>query len=159
MELTKEFSEDQYGFALQSWSFLDLTGLTPQFTSLFGDIFFEAPDRSWWYLDLTEGSLLPEWSTASEMVDELQTERGQDQYLLGGIATAAANAGLELGPTEVYDFILSPVMGGRVHVNNLLVTEFSIAASIAGQMHADLRRRLIESAPEADPASSDPHNL
>lgn len=38
MELTKQFSEPQYARALESWTWLDLDGKAPRFTSLFGDV-------------------------------------------------------------------------------------------------------------------------
>lgn len=141
MELTKEFSTEQYAFALESWSFLDFSGLTPHFTSLFGDIFFQAPDGSWWYLDLVGGTLLPEWPNAQEMVEELQTERGQDQYLLGTIALAAANNGLALGQAQVYDFLQSPLQGGRIEMENVIVADFITAVNLIGTLHAEIQAR------------------
>lgn len=141
MELTKEFSPEQYEFALESWTFLDFSGLTPRFTSLFGDVFFEAPDASWWYLDLVGGTLLPEWPNAQEMVDELQTERGQDQYLLGTIALAAAGNGLVLGETQVYDFLQSPLSGGRIETQNVILADFITAVNLIGTLHAEIQAR------------------
>ncbi|MCM0673191.1 hypothetical protein NCC78_00370 [Micromonospora phytophila] len=44
MELTKQFSEQQYARALESWTWLDLDGKAPRFTSLFGDVFLESAD-------------------------------------------------------------------------------------------------------------------
>ncbi|WP_433650977.1 hypothetical protein ACQP2C_32125 [Micromonospora zamorensis] len=44
MELTKQFSEQQYARALESWAWLDLAGKAPRFTSLFGDVFLESAD-------------------------------------------------------------------------------------------------------------------
>lgn len=141
MELTKEFSPEQYEFALESWTFLDFTGLTPHFTSLFGDVFFQAPDASWWYLDLVGGTLLPEWPDAQEMVDELQTERGQDQYLLGTIALAAAADGLVPAETQVYDFLESPLAGGRIETQNVILADFITAVNLIGTLHAEIQAR------------------
>jgi hypothetical protein len=150
VELTKDFTLEQYEFALQSWTFVDFTGLTPQFTSLFGDIFLEAPDGSWWYLDMVDGTLLPEWATANDLVEELQTERGQDQYLLGGIAVAAANAGMILGETQVYDFIESPLMGGRIAVANLVMTDFILAVNLIGVLHVERLTRMDAGDPDEE---------
>lgn len=141
MELTKEFTPEQYEFALESWSFLDFTGMTPQFTSLFGDLFFEAPDSTWWYLDLIDGTLTPEWATARDMVDELQTDSGQDQYLLGGVALAVARTGLVPGPAEIYDFEHSPLLGGRVEVHNVVLADFITAVNLIGVLHKERAER------------------
>lgn len=150
MELTKEFSPEQYEFALESWTFLDFTGLTPHFTSLFGDIFFQAPDESWWYLDLVGGTLLPEWPNAVEMVEELQTERGQDQYLLGTIALAAANDGLVPAETQVYDFLHSPLQGGRIETQNVILADFISAVNLIGTLHAEIQARMADDDADTD---------
>lgn len=141
MELTKEFSPEQYEFALESWTFLDFTGLTPHFTSLFGDIFFQAPDQTWWYLDLVVGSLLPEWASAREMVEDLQTDAGQDRYLLAPIALAAERAGIVPGETQIYDFALSPMEGGRVEVQNIVLADFITAVNLIGVLHREIHER------------------
>lgn len=161
MELTKEFSPEQYEFALDSWTFLDFTGLTPHFTSLFGDVFFQAPDGSWWYLDMVGGSLLPEWPSAQEMVEELQTDGGMDQYLLGTIALAAAKDGLILAETQIYDFLVSPLQGGRIETQNVIVADFITAVNLIGTLHAEIRAREADGDEDADaivdalPESSD----
>jgi hypothetical protein len=49
MELTKQFGEEQYAAALESWSWLDLQGKTPRFASLFGNVFLEDADGAWWF--------------------------------------------------------------------------------------------------------------
>jgi hypothetical protein len=42
--LTKTLAADQYAQGLESWRWLDLTGKTPLFASLFGDVFFESDE-------------------------------------------------------------------------------------------------------------------
>src|SRR3954454_12153901 len=143
MELTKDFDEEEFGLALASWTFVDLTGLKPEFASVFGDVFLAAPDGTWWYLDRTAGTLRPEWANAQEMVDELQTDAGQDMYLLAPVALAAARGGLELGPGQVYDWVEEPALGGRVDLGNIQVSEFAVAMAVAGQIHADQHVRWI----------------
>lgn len=53
MDLTKQFGDDQYVRALDSWSWLDLHGEIPRFASLFGDVFLEDEVGAWWFLDTT----------------------------------------------------------------------------------------------------------
>jgi hypothetical protein len=55
MELTKAFDSTEYDEALASWTWLDLTGKRPLFTSLFGDVFFDANDGCW-LLDVVSGA-------------------------------------------------------------------------------------------------------
>lgn len=143
MELTKDFDDEAFGLALASWTFVDLSGLTPKFASLFGDVFLSSPDGTWWYLDRTAGSLLPEWASAQEMVDELQTEEGQDRYLLATLALAAGREGYELAENEVFDWVDEPAEGGRVDLGNIQVTEFAVAMAVAGQIHAEAQLHAI----------------
>jgi hypothetical protein len=140
MELTKQFSDEQYAKALESWSWLDLQGKTPRFTSLFGNVFLEDQTGAWWFLDTFEGELVPAWPSRAELVAELQTEEGQDHYLLGVLAQAAFHRrGLSLQPDEVYAYAPPPVITGSFAVDEIQVFKFSVAINIAGQLHQQIR--------------------
>jgi len=138
VQLTRNFTPEQYAEATESWGWLDLAGKTPIFTSPFGDIFFQAADGFWW-LDTLEGTLTRPWQTADELSAALNSAEGQDLYLLGALAVAAERAGLVAGPDEVYDFTISPTLGGSIDVSNVSVTDFVVGVNIAGQLHDQLR--------------------
>ncbi|BCY11888.1 DUF1851 domain-containing protein [Actinoplanes sp. L3-i22] len=136
MELTKQFSADQYANALAAWSWLDLDGKTPRFTSLFGDVFLEDRRGGWWLLDTFEGALVPQWPDAASMTAELDTDDGQDRYLLGGLALGAFHRrGLELGPDDVYAWAPPPMITGSFAVDEIQVFQFVVVLTIMGQMH------------------------
>jgi hypothetical protein len=138
MQLMKTFSAEQFDNALESWSFLDLDGKTPAFASLFGDVFLHSPD-GWWFLDTLDGTLRRVWDTHEELEDELNTEDGQDRYLLGGLAIAAHERGVTLGDDEVYDFMPPPILGGDLIVDNIVAQNFIVAINLAGQIHGQVR--------------------
>lgn len=69
----------------------------------------------------------------------LESEEGQDRYLLAGLALAAECAGQHLGPDDVYSFRIPPVLGGLVDVSNVEVMSFTVAASINGQIHRQVK--------------------
>jgi hypothetical protein len=52
---------------------------------------------------------------------------------------AAERAGLVPGPDQVYDFRISPVLGGPIEVSNIGVIDFVVGVNIAGQLHDQLR--------------------
>lgn len=131
--LTKSFSEADFDRALESWSWLDLQNKTPIFTSLFGDVFFASPD-GFWFLDSLEGTLTRSWSSRDEIQADLDSESGQDQYLLGGLAMAVEQGGIRLGPSQIYDFVIPPKLGGSFSVENVAAAEFVVAMNIAGQL-------------------------
>ncbi|GAB2609429.1 hypothetical protein Aab01nite_23340 [Paractinoplanes abujensis] len=140
MELTKQFSGEQYVAALESWSWLDLHGKSPRFTSLFGDVFLEDENGAWWFLSTLTGELHPGWPDGAALAAELDTEAGQDEYLLGALAMAAFHRrGLTLGDDDVYAYVPPPVVTGKFDVDLIQVFKFSVAVNMAGQLHQQLR--------------------
>jgi hypothetical protein len=140
VELTKKFSDDQYAVALESWSWLDLRGKTPRFTSLFGDLFLEDDEGAWWFLDTFEGELVRGWPSRADLIAELETEEGQDRYLLGALAMAAFHRrGLNLDSDQVYAYAPPPIVTGRFDVDEIQVFLFSVVVNLAGQLHQQLR--------------------
>ena len=138
MELTKNFEDAQYSEALESWSGVDLSGKSPAFTSLFGDVFLSSED-GYWFLDVVTGKLARPWATREAMDADLALPEAQERYLLASVAATAAERGMRLEAAEVYDFVHSPSLGGAVRVDNLRPTDFVVAVNIAGQIHAQIR--------------------
>ena len=101
-------------------------------------MFFQAADGFWW-LDTLEGTLERPWATADELRDELNTEDGQDQYLLAGLVFGAANQGVVPGPDQVYSFTHPPQLGGEITLDNVEVLDFVVSLNILGQIHRQIR--------------------
>jgi len=140
MELTKKFTDRDYERALESWEWLDLTGLSPQFTSLFGDVFLVGPDGGWWFLDTFEGEVGKVWDDAAALTATLETDQGQDRYLMGGLAFAARERrGLVLQDDEVYAYAPPPVISGSFDVEDIKVFKFFVVVNMAGQIHQKVR--------------------
>ena len=139
MDLTKTFTAEEFARALESWSWLDLQGAVPQFTSVFGDVFLESSDGSWWLLDTIQGTLTREWANATELAGALRAESGQDRYLLGPLAEAAHSRGVVLEADQVYVFMPPPVLGGGFAVENIEPLSFVVAVNLSGQLHRQLR--------------------
>ena len=138
MQLTLTFTEEQYARALESWAWIGLEGKIPRFTSLFGDVFFEADD-GWWFLSTLEGTLERRWSTLDELKAVLATEDGADEFLLAGLAIGAAERGPERGEGQVWDFVPPPILGGEITVESLKAFDFVIALHLGGQLHGQVR--------------------
>jgi hypothetical protein len=138
MQLTKQFTMEQYAQTLDSWLWLDgLDRLTPSFTSLFGDVFLTAADGAWWFLDTMGGTLTREWPDRDALVAALDTEEGQDRYLLGGLAFGAGlRRGLPLPDDHVYAWTPPPMITGSFDVDAITTFPFIVAVHVAGQIHA-----------------------
>jgi hypothetical protein len=134
VELIRRFPPARYAAALESWSFLDIAGKSPLFTSPFGDVFFQASD-GFFLLDVLAGELRRPWSNQDDLSAELNSRAGQDEYLMISLASEAERSGLQPGEGEVYSFRVPPVLGGNADVSNIEVTDFVVTLDIAGQIH------------------------
>lgn len=131
------FPAEVFTRALQSWEWIGIGTREPLFTSLFGDVFFRAPDGIW-LLDILEGTLTRPWDSAEELKAVVDTPDGADRYLLAGLAMAAYQAGIVLGHDDVFGFRVSPVLGGEFEVANLEAASFEVMLDFLGQIHEQL---------------------
>lgn len=139
MQLIRRFPADLLARALQDWQWLiGLAGKTPIVTSAFGDVFLQGEDGVW-FLDTLEGSLSREWESAIALQQQLNTDEGQDRFLLGGLVEAASRSGLAPGDGQILSFTIAPVLGGQIDVTNVEVTDLVVALSIAGQLHRQVK--------------------
>lgn len=127
-----------YSSALESWTFVNLSGKTPLFTSPFGDIFLRDA-AGIWFLDTVAGELINPWATEHDLKIELNTPVGQDNYLMIGLADEASATGLEPSPSQVYSFRIPPILGGAVSLENVEVSDFVVNINLVGQIHAQTR--------------------
>ncbi|MBF9129190.1 hypothetical protein I0C86_09400 [Plantactinospora sp. S1510] len=140
MDLTKQFSEQRYARALESWTWLDLDGKAPRFTSLFGDVFLESADGAWWFLNTFEGHLVRGWNARADLAAELDTGAGQDRYLLASLATAAYHRrGLRLDANQIYAYAPPPIVTGSFAVDEIQMFDFVAVVNTVGQIHEQLR--------------------
>jgi hypothetical protein len=137
MLLTKTFSADEYAQALEAWRWVGVEGKTPVLTSLFGDVFLQDA-AGYWFLDTLEGSLTLTWSNRDEVQAALESEEGQDNYLMGAFAVNRDRAGMTLGPSDVYAFSVPPRLGGPVDVDNVTVMPFVVNMHLLGQIHEQI---------------------
>jgi hypothetical protein len=136
--LTKTFDAEEYDRGLASWTWLDFKGKVPVFASLFADVFFQDPD-GYWYLSWIDGTLTKIARSRDELQSILDSEEGQDQYLLGSLAMAAERRGLLLGDEDAYVYAPHPAFGGGFGVERIIVMSFALALNLTGQLHDQLR--------------------
>jgi hypothetical protein len=137
METTRSFASNQYADGLESWSFLNLRGKVPLFTSAFGDVFFSARNGVW-FLDTVDGTLERVCKRESDLHGLLGSSAGKDKYLWTELVAAAESAGIVPQGDEVLDFTRPPALGGLLSVRNIGVMDFVVKLNIAGQIHAQI---------------------
>lgn len=138
MQMLRTFSREAFEFGLASWRWLGISGKTPRFTTLFGDVFLESLE-GWWFLDTVEGTLELRWTTAVDMYAELETPEGRATYLLDDLVREATRRGLRLAPDEVYAFQPHPATGGEMSIEYVTMVRFALAVGWSGQVHEQLR--------------------
>jgi len=138
VELIRVFTSEQFSHALESWDWIGIGDREPLFTSPFGDVFFRSDDGIWW-LDVLEGSLSRPWSDPETLRSDLDTEAGQDRYLLAGLAIGAEQRGVVATGHEVLGFAVAPIIGGPVTVDNIETIDFALSLNILGQIHRQVR--------------------
>ena len=138
MNLTRTFPADQYASAFEAWSWLDLRGKQPLFSSLFGDVCFDSSDGLWW-LDTLEGTLTQPWESREQARVVLSSEEGRDLYLLEGLVMGALRRGVRPGPEQIYVFVVPPILGGQIDADQLDVIDFVVGLHITGQLHEQVK--------------------
>lgn len=136
--LIKSVSIDNANELLKTWLWLVDEGTTVLFASLFGDLFLRYPDQSVQWLDTGIGDLTQLAPNSEEFYSLLQEPENYDYWLLPDLAQDAAQAGLILGPAEVYSFTLLPLLGGEYKSNNLYPTELQTHLHLTGTLHEQL---------------------
>jgi hypothetical protein len=139
METTRNFTPQQYADGLESWGFLKLKGMTPLFTSAFGDVFFTARNGVW-FLDTVGGTLERICKREADLQKVLDSADGQDKYLMSGLVHAAETAGIFPAGDQVLDFTVLPALGGPFDVSNVGAMDFVVKLNITGQLLGQLRK-------------------
>ncbi|WP_277207748.1 hypothetical protein [Isoptericola croceus] len=134
MDLLRPFTPSAFAYGLASWSWLGIHGKTPQFATLFGDVFFESLE-GWWFLDTVEGTFELRWTNAVELTAELESPDGRSDLLLADLAVEAARRGVVPQDDEVLAFIPHPQLGGRLSADAVAPVRFELALRLAGEVH------------------------
>jgi hypothetical protein len=140
MEMIRRFGADAYAQVLESWSWLEgLAGMSPALTNAFGDVFLQAEDGAFWFLDTVGGRLDRVWSDAASLQAEINTPAARDEYLLVGLARDAEAVGLTPGSDQALSFKVPPVLGGDLATHNLEISDFVVSVNVMGQIHSQVR--------------------
>lgn len=124
--------------ALESWDWINFNDKTPIAVTCFGDMFFDSKSGIY-FLDTLEGTLNKICEDKNELQNILNTEDGQDTYLLSGLVLKAKDEGLILEDGECYDFEQNPILGGAIEYQNMNKLSFVVSVNIAGQIHKQVK--------------------
>lgn len=132
MLLVKQSIEDIED-ALEAWDWIDFSGKTPLITTCFGDVFFDS-EEGMFFLDSIGGTLERVAGSKQELQEFLNTQDGQDHFLMAALVGLARDTGLILDDGECYDFKVSPALSGAMEISNMQKMTFKVSLHLAGQL-------------------------
>lgn len=107
---------------------------SPVLMSLFGDLLYHGLDGKVYFLDIISAKKITFAESLSQLQAKLNDPDIREQILLSSLVNDLANRNLVPGDSELYSFIVPPHLGGTIGVDNIEVTDKSVALSISGQI-------------------------
>ncbi|SRR5713226_3550546 len=105
----------------------------------FGDMFLRDGTGKVHFLDLAAGQI----TTIAESMEEFQRlsadKNCRARWFLLGLLTELDRAGMTITKGECFGFKKPPVLGGKIELSNIEITQLSVYASLMGQIHQQVR--------------------
>jgi hypothetical protein len=124
--------------ALGAWAWIGVAGKAPVRLTAFGQVFLQDAEGIW-FLDTIDGKLTRVCAGEAELETLLQDPDAREHYLLESFLERVAATGRTLRPGQVFDFIVNPVIGGRMELANVRATDLMVSIHMAGQIHDQVR--------------------
>jgi hypothetical protein len=122
-----------------AWRWLIGDAWTPLLFSAIGDVFFEVPAGSVWWLSTATGSLEQVAESRAEFAEGLGTEN-TDEWFLPGLVDALREQGKILRPDQCYTYAMLPVfVEGSFSAENMHPVSAAEHFSLSGDMHRSIR--------------------
>jgi hypothetical protein len=124
---------------LEDWAWLLRNTFTLIALNNFGDMFLRDEGGKVHFLELATGQV----TTIAESMEEFQRLSEDKNYrarwFLLGLLTELDHAGMAITKGECFGFKKPPVLGGRIELSNIEITQLSVYASLMGQIHQQVR--------------------
>jgi Domain of unknown function (DUF1851) len=139
-DLTVGFEHVDREALLSDWEWLIGPHRLPILISAVGDAFVQdTRDGTVHQLDATFGELDP----VAADDQELRALLGDREFVMDRLAVQLygdlRQAGLELGPGQVYSWKVLPALGGEIALENAEVADLEVHFSITGQLHRQIK--------------------
>ncbi len=137
IEMLRPVKDDARDALFANWAWLDLGELTPIAFNPFGDTFFVGREGVF-LLEIPEGRISLCFGDRDEMEERFADSTAIGDYVRGELLRDAFGKHALFGD-DVFDFTIPLPLGGRYHVSNLKPVDYSVAVSVAGQIHQQTR--------------------
>jgi hypothetical protein len=123
-----------------SWRWMIGDAWTPLLFSAIGDVFFEVPAGSVWWLSTATGSLEMVSESQANFRELLGTEKA-DEWFLPGLVEALRKACKILQPNQCYKYAILPVFAeGSFSIENMYPVVAAEHFSLSGHLHESIRQ-------------------
>ena len=102
--------------------------------SMFGDLVYEGIDGKIYFLDIITANKHQLANSPSELQAKLNDPDVRKQILLSSLLDDLAGKDMAPGDSELYSFKVPPHLGGAMSIDNIEVTDKSVALSMLGQI-------------------------
>lgn len=124
----------------EHWRWLLGERWTPFMYSALGDVFFEVPAGTVWWLSTATGALEQVAGSRKQFNRLLCGERAEE-WLLPGLVDVLVAQGKRLGPDQCYTYAVFPVFReGSFSAENMVPASATAHYAASGQLHERLRK-------------------
>lgn len=139
-DITVNFDHLDQSTILDSWGWLLGTSKFPILITAVGDVFVkDVRDGSVHFLRVGSGELCAIASDLEEFRSLLTDKDFVLDYFAVSAVIALKDAGIELGPRQIYSLKLPAVLGGKYVMENVIPTEILAHFTVSGQIHEQVK--------------------
>jgi Domain of unknown function (DUF1851) len=139
-EITIQPNEAAMASLRTSWQWMLGSAWKPLLFSAIGDVFFEVPAGSVWWLSTATGGLEQVAESEATFREFLGTEKS-DEWFLPGLVEALRRSGKILQPDQCYTYAILPIFtDGSFSAENMHPVSATEHFSFSGHVHESIRR-------------------
>ena len=134
-DLAVNFNHLDYNTLLKEWRWLIGSSKLPILLTAAGDAFVQAAEGGpIYFLNVGRGELYAVAANDNELHSLLTSKDFVANHFSIENVQALIQAGIRLGPGQIYSFKILPTLGGQYTIENAEVTDISIHFSLSGQI-------------------------
>ncbi len=134
-ELIRDLSSIDAEDILSEWEWLLEEKMELVLVSSIGDMFLKNTKGEIFLLDTLGGELKRVADSENDFAELLTHKEKQEELLSRTFVETLIESGKTLSPTEIYSFMVLPVLGGDFTPENIEPTDISVHFSMTGQIH------------------------
>ena len=124
---------------LDEWRWLVPKGLEPVVISALGDLFLQDEKGRIFWLDTGWGQLTEVARDFEDFEQQLQDQETAVEWFIPQLVGELMKKGQELGRGQCFGFVVPPVLGGEIALDNFEPIDVSVHVGVLGQIHRQVK--------------------